>query len=101
MSPRRAKTVWYWREPVRSKIRNIASRKPASPMRLKIIAFLPALAALGRSNQKAIRKYEQTPTPSQPRKVITKLPPRTSRSIDATNRFKYMKNFGNWPSCSM
>jgi hypothetical protein len=69
-------------------MRNIASRKPASPMRLKIIAFLPALAALGRSNQKAMRKYEQTPTPSQPRKLRRKFPASTRMSIEDTNRFR-------------
>ena len=91
----------YWRLPVRSKMRNIATRNPASPILLKIIAFLPALAAAGRSNQKEMRKYEHTPTPSHPRKVNRKLPASTRMSIDATNRFRYRKNFGKSLSCSM
>ena len=70
-------------------------------MRLKIIAFLAALDALSRSNQNPMRKYEQTPTPSQPRNSNKKLSASTSSNIAATNRFKYRKNFGKSSSCSM
>ena len=40
-------------------------------------AFLPASAAPLRSNQNEMSRYEQSPTPSQPRKVTRKLDPRT------------------------
>ena len=39
-----------------AKIRNMASMKPKSPTRLVTNAFLPARAALGRSNQNEIRR---------------------------------------------
>jgi hypothetical protein len=48
---------------------NIAMRKPTSPTRLVMNAFLPATAADGRSNQNAMRRYEHSPTPSHPRNV--------------------------------
>ena len=57
-------------------------------------AFLPALAAVSRPNQKATSQYEQTPTPSQPTKVNSRLFARTRISIDATKRFRYKKNLG-------
>ena len=57
-------------------------------------AFLPALAAESRVNQKAISQYEQAPTPSQPTKVINMFDPSTRMSIEATNRFMYKKNLG-------
>jgi hypothetical protein len=44
------------RVPRCEKIRNIASMKPKSPTRLVTKAFLPARAALGRSNQKEISR---------------------------------------------
>ena len=69
--------------------------KPQSPTRLVMKAFLPAVAADSRSCQNEMRKYEQVPTPSHPTNVITMLPPRTRRVIEATNRFMYMKNLGN------
>ena len=48
--------------------------KPQSPTRLVTKAFLPAVAALARvSNQNEMRKYEQVPTPSQPRNVTSRL----------------------------
>ena len=46
---------------------NIASVKPKSPTRLTMKAFLPAWLALFLRNQKLISRYEQRPTPSQPR----------------------------------
>ena len=48
------------------KTRNIPARKPASPMRLTMNAFMPASEALCLWNQKPMRRYEQRPTPSQP-----------------------------------
>ncbi len=41
-------------------------RKPKSPIRLTMNAFFPASEADFFSNQKPIRRYEQSPTPSQP-----------------------------------
>ena len=46
----------YCSVPSAPKIRNIASMKPKSPTRLVTNAFLPAVAAVGRSNQNEIRK---------------------------------------------
>ena len=51
-----------------TKTRNIPARKPTSPMRLTMNAFLPASEALCLWNQKPMRRYEQSPTPSQPTK---------------------------------
>ena len=47
-------------------IRNIATRKPKSPMRLTTKAFFPASTLARSLNQNPIRRYEQRPTPSQP-----------------------------------
>ena len=62
--------------------------KPKSPTRLVTNAFLPAVAADSRVCQKAIRKYEQVPTPSQPRNVTSRFSPRTSISIEKANRLR-------------
>ena len=62
--------------------------KPQSPTRLVTKAFLPAVAAGSRVNQNEMRRYEQAPTPSQPRKVTSRLSPSTSISIEKTNRFR-------------
>ena len=61
-------TVLKSSDPKVWKIRNIPSRKPASPMRLTMKAFLPASDALCFSNQNPMSRYEQRPTPSQPTK---------------------------------
>ena len=47
-------------------MRNIATRKPKSPMRLTMKAFFPASAFALSLNQNPISRYEQSPTPSQP-----------------------------------
>ena len=78
----------YFTVPKAKNTRKIATMKPQSPMRLVMKAFLPALALASFSNQKAMRKYEHAPTPSQPRKVRTRLSPRTSISMENTNRFR-------------
>ena len=62
--------------------------KPQSPTRFVTKAFLPAVAALWRVCQNATRKYEQAPTPSQPRKVTTRLLPKTSTVIENRKRFR-------------
>ena len=55
-------------------IKKAAIKKPKSPMRLTMKAFLPAMAlpmpSLPLSYQKPISKYEHRPTPSQPTKSI-------------------------------
>ena len=51
-------------------------------------AFLPAEAAESRSNQNDTSQYEQTPTPSQPTKVTSRLLASTSTSIEKTKRFR-------------
>ncbi len=66
----------------------MASMKPKSPMRLVTKAFLPATALASSVNQNEMRKYEHRPTPSQPTKVSRRLLPRTSTSIENTNRFR-------------
>jgi hypothetical protein len=50
---------------VANRRRSIA--RPASPTRFIRKAFWPAVAALGRSYQKEISRYEARPTPSQPK----------------------------------
>ena len=75
-------------EPIVAKARNMASMKPQSPIRLVTNAFLPAVALASSVNQNEMRKYEQAPTPSQPRKVSSRLSPSTSISIEKTNRFR-------------
>ena len=57
-------------------------------MRLVTNAFLPADALASDVNQNEMRRYEQAPTPSQPRKVTSRLSPSTSMSIEKTNRFR-------------
>jgi hypothetical protein len=69
--------------------------KPQSPTRLVTKAFLPAVAALSRSCQNEMRKYEQVPTPSQPRKVTSRFSPSTSMSMLNANRLRYRKNLLN------
>jgi hypothetical protein len=81
--------------PVAWKAKNIAIMKPQSPTRLVMKAFLPAVAALSRSCQNAMRKYEHVPTPSQPRKVTSRFSPSTRMSMLKANRFRYRKNFEN------
>jgi hypothetical protein len=74
--------------PTVEKARNMASRNPTSPMRLVTKAFLPAEALASSLNQNEISRYEQAPTPSQPRKVRRRFSPRTRTSIEKTNRLR-------------
>ncbi len=64
---------------------------PKSPMRFTMNAFLPASPADVFLNQKPIRRYEHSPTPSQPTNMTGKLAPSTSTSMKAANRFRYEK----------
>ena len=91
----------YERVPTALNARNIAVITPKSPMRLVTNAFLPATAAESRVCQNEMRKYEQAPTPSHPRKVTSKFSPSTNMSIENTNRLRYKKNFGNFGSPCM
>ncbi len=88
-------------DPIVTKTNDMASMKPTSPTRLVTNAFLPAAAAVGRSNQKLISRYEQAPTPSHPRKATSIELPSTSISIEKAKRFKYTKNFGYFSSPCM
>src|SRR5918996_2882629 len=81
-------------DPVVTKIRKIPISIAVSPMRVTMNAFFPASAAAFRSCQKAISRYEQRPTPSQPTYSNAKLFARTSESIEKTNRLRYAKYRG-------
>ena len=94
-------SVLYDSEPTAWNAKNIAIMKPQSPTRLVTKAFLPAVAALSRVCQKLMSRYEQVPTPSQPRKVTSMFSPRTSMSIEKANRLRYTKNFENFGSPCM
>jgi hypothetical protein len=78
-------------EPIVANTRKIPMSIAVSPMRVTMKAFLPASAATFRSYQNAISRYEQSPTPSQPTYISTRLFARTNSSIAATNRFMYAK----------
>ena len=66
----------------------MATMKPKSPTRLVTNAFLPAEALASSANQKEMRKYEQAPTPSQPRNVSSRLSLSTRISIENTNKLR-------------
>ena len=53
-------------EPNNASIVKIAIVIPTSPTRFMTKAFLPAVAAAGRSCQNEISRYDASPTPSQP-----------------------------------
>ena len=75
--------------------------KPQSPTRFVTNAFLPADEFASLPNQKLTSRYEHAPTPSQPRKVRSKLSPSTSNNIAKMNMFKKMKNFEKFGSPCM
>ena len=60
-------------------------RKPMSPMRVTMNAFLPAAAASGLWNQKLMSKYDATPTISQHMNSSNRLLANTRPSIPAAN----------------
>ena len=64
-----ANTVAKSSAPTLLNSRNIAMRKPKSPMRLTMNAFFPASAFSRSLNQKPMSRYEQSPTPSQPTNI--------------------------------
>ena len=52
-----------------AKINIMATRKPQSPMRFTMNAFLPAAAAAGLVNQNEMSRYEDNPTNSHPTNI--------------------------------
>ena len=63
-------------------------------------AFFAASPADFFLNQNPISRNEQSPTPSQPTNITTKLAPRTSTSMNEAKRFRYEKYRANSPSPS-
>src|SRR4051794_35836881 len=84
----RGRNCVYWIVPKVNQVTKMPTMKPQSPTRLVMKAFLAAEALAGLSNQNEMRKYEQTPTPSQPRNVSNRLLPSTSITIEKTKRFR-------------
>jgi hypothetical protein len=64
------------------------SNKNTSPILLTINALVAALAAWALVYQKLMSKYEQTPTPSQPKNSTTKLSAETRMSINKVKSVK-------------
>jgi hypothetical protein len=64
----------------RNKVK-IEKYKNKSLILLTIIAFIADLFACKRVNQKLISKYEDRPTPSQPKNICKKLPAVTKSNI--------------------
>ena len=54
-----------WIEPKAQKVVMMPSAKPKSPTRLTTKALMAAALAVGFLNQKPIKRYEATPTPSR------------------------------------
>src|SRR5438876_746504 len=75
--------------------------KPQSPMRLVTNAFLPADALASSENQNAMRKYEQAPTPSQPRNVTSRLLPSTSITRKPNSGNAGISQTSSTTSCSL
>src|SRR5690606_28870374 len=71
------KTALYSRLPNVSSIKNMAIRKPKSPIRYITKAFLAAEAYDEFLNQKPISKEEQCPTPAQPMNMTKEFEPNT------------------------
>jgi len=72
-------------------IKNSPRRNPASPTRFTTNAFSAAAAAAGLSNQNPIKRYEQSPTPSQPTNKRRKLSAKTNRSMKKAKRLRKAK----------
>jgi len=75
-------------EPTLSRIKNAAITRPTSPITLITNALMPAATAVWRRYQNEIRRYDAAPTNAQPMIRITKLPARTSSSIEKTKKFR-------------
>lgn len=79
-------------------MRESAIKKKKSPILLTMTAFIADFIACRRVVQKPISKNEQIPTPSHPKKTITKLSAETSNSIKKVKRVKYDTKRGTWGS---
>ena len=89
--PAFANTTSKSSEPVFWISRKKASAMVASPTAFMMNAFLAAATALGRSCQKPIRRYDESPTRPQPISRNSRFPPWTSSSIEKTNSDMYAK----------
>ena len=76
-------SVWVWR-----KMKNVPSTSPTSPTTLITNALIPARVAVLRRYQKLINMYDAAPTNAQPTISTTKLPARTSSSIEKTKKLR-------------
>ena len=76
-------TVWN-----KTKVPKIPSAKPKSPMRLTRNALIAAAFAEGRLYQKPIKRYDASPTPSQPKKSWTRLSAVTSINMKKVKRLR-------------
>jgi predicted helicase len=76
----------------------IPRAKPKSPTRFTNIALIEALDAWRRVDQKLMRRYEATPTPSQPKKVCKRLSAVTRVNIKKVKMERYAINRGIWGS---
>ena len=83
------KITSYSRVPQTAKILKIDKRIKKSPILFTSIAFIAALLAWIRVNQKLISKNEDKPTPSQPTNICKKLLLVTNISIKKVNNDKY------------
>lgn len=88
------KTTSYSREPQTTKIVKIERRIKKSPTLFTSMAFIAALLAWIRVNQKLISKKDDKPTPSQPTNICKKLLLVTKISIKKVNSDKYDINRG-------
>jgi hypothetical protein len=95
------KTIWKSKDLNTKKIETIPIVKAKSATRFTTRALMAALFACKRVYQKLIKRYEQSPTPSQPRNKITKLSPVTNVNIKKVNNDKYDIKRGKWGSCDM
>jgi hypothetical protein len=76
-------------------------KKPISPIRVVMNAFLAAAAALGFSYQNPINKYEETPTNSQQTNKSKRLLEITRPSMAAANSERKQKNRVKFLSAAM
>jgi len=67
----------------------IASNRAKSPILFNNIALIAALLAWTRVNQKLIKRYDVTPTPSQPTNICKKLFAVTKTNIKKVNNERY------------
>ena len=83
------------------KIKQIPNARPQSPIRFITIALKADLFAKIRCDQKLINKYEDNPTPSQPKNNWIKLPEVNKITIKKVNKDKYDRNFINHGSSNI